>query len=448
MAIYEIPRDFDTNAITDWNLDESKISSFKTIDNYSDRIVELRKKSQYLQNLSIEDVLFFFDSLTVHWLTDPELKFLGKFSSLGITFLINFLKKTNLQKLLAESLNDNIHFLDGFGKVENLDKYLMVQPKGVITHWLAGNVPVLGMISLLQGTLSKNSNVIKLPRENGLVLPLMAKDIAEYECISQSGTIRGREILDSCIFVYCDREDKEGQETLSINSDVRVAWGGREAVENVMTLPRKYGTDDIIFGPKYSFAVVARDSFQADKLNDLAYKLALDASVFEQQGCNSPHTVFVERGGQISPIEFAEALAKSMDEVLKRIPKNQISADEAYTIVNIRSEYSFLGRVFSSKGTEWSVIYSDEQGLADACYSRIIFVRPVENIEEVLEFIQPKNHQTLGLCINENDKLEFAQKATARGIERVTEIGKMSIYDYPWDGMFPINHFVRWVSVY
>jgi len=52
----------------------------------------------------------------------------------------------------------------------------------------------------------------------------------------------------------------------------------------------------------------------------------------------------------------------------------------------------------------------------------------------------------LGMCIAECEKLEFSKKVTRRGIERVTELGKMSSFDYPWDGMFPIDRFVRWVS--
>ena len=103
-------------------------------------------------------------------------------------------------------------------------------------------------------------------------------------------------------------------------NDVRIAWGGREAVETVMSLPRRYGTDDIIFGPKYSFAAVGKNSFDSDKLDDLTYRLALDASIFEQQGCNSPHTVFIEEGSEITPLIFAQNLADAMEKVLKRIP--------------------------------------------------------------------------------------------------------------------------------
>ncbi|MBC8484927.1 MAG: acyl-CoA reductase, partial [Bacteroidetes bacterium] len=106
-----------------------------------------------------------------------------------------------------------------------------------------------------------------------------------------------------------------------------------------------------------------------------------------------------------------------------------------------------MGQVFSSKGTEWTVIYSEEKGLAEACYSRTIFVRPIDNLSDILDFIEHNKHQTLGLSIRECEKYKFAKEATKSGIERITELGKMSAFDYPWDGMFPINRYVRWVSL-
>jgi hypothetical protein len=448
MVIYKVPhhnlKDYPDSS---WDLDNRVLSVKNGINNYKELVSEIRTHAVYIRDLPIETLLDFFDSLAIYWLTDPNSRFLGSFSNLGVNFLINFVRKSNLTNLLKQSLNGNINFLDSFVEIPELQKNYMAHPRGVITHWLAGNVPVLGMISLVQGIISKNANVIKLSKENGLVLPFMAAEIAKHEFKSDKISIKGIDILKSCLFVYCDKDDHDAQNTLSVYSDVRVAWGGREAVESVMSLPRKYGTDDVIFGPKYSFALVGRDSFDSSELEDMAYRLALDTSIFEQQGCNSPHTVFIEKGGHTSPLEFAKALEKAMDKVLKRIPKNPVSADEAYNIVNIRNEYSFTGQVFSSKGTEWTVIYSEDKGLADACYSRVIFVRPVDDKNEILEYIEPKKHQTMGICIEEYEKLEFSKKATQKGIERVTELGKMSSFDYPWDGMFPINRFLRWVSV-
>ena len=447
MPISYIPIDLNIDNHNNWDINDNEISKFGLIENYESHIKELRSSSEYLKSLPVEMILNYFDSLALHWLKDKDNRFLTHFSKLGVSFLVNFIRRTNLEALLQESLHGNICFLDDFNKVLSINKKMMAHPRGVITHWLAGNVPVLGMISLIQGMITKNINVIKLPKKNGLVLPLMVSQIANFNFITGDITIKGKDLFKSCSFVYCDKDDKNGQECLSVNSNVRVAWGGREAVETVMSLPRRFGTDDVIFGPKYSFAAIGRNSFLESELKDITYKLAMDISVFEQQGCNSPHTVFIEKGGKVAPLDFCKALATSMQDVLKRIPKNPVSANEAYAIVNTRSEYSFSGQVFSSKGTEWTVIYSEEKSLAKACYQRIIFVRPVNNLSEILNYIEEKAHQTIGLCINEGEKKDFAKGATERGIERITDIGKMSYFDYPWDGMFPINRFVRWVSL-
>ena len=447
MTIYQIPYDLNRADYPSWDLENETLIKFNRIDNYEAIIIDIKEKSEYLNNLSIEHILEFFNSLATEWLINPESKFLKYFSSMGASFLINFIKRSNLEPLLSESLNNNINYIDNFIYNENLQRKIMAHPKGVITHWLAGNVPVLGMISLIQGIVTKNTNVIKLPKAGGLILPFMAGQIAKHSHDTGKFLISISDIMSSCQFVYCDRIDKAAQKTLSINSDIRVAWGGREAVESVMSLPRKYGTEDVIFGPKYSFALIGKDSFQKEELNEIAYKLAVDVSVFEQQGCNSPHTVFYQSGGNISALEFTKALAEAMERILKRIPKNIVSADEASNVVNIRAEYSFTGRVFSSKCTEWTVIFSDDSGFADASYSRTIFVRPIANLIEVLDCIEHKKYQTIGLCLNSDIKEKFANDATSRGIERITELGKMSIYDYPWDGMFPMDRFIRWVSL-
>ena len=50
--------------------------------------------------------------------------------------------------------------------------------------------------------------------------------------------------------VYFDRNNNLAQEYFSNISNVRVAWGGMDAVESVMNTKRNYGTEDVIFGPK------------------------------------------------------------------------------------------------------------------------------------------------------------------------------------------------------
>ena len=53
----------------------------------------------------------------------------------------------------------------------------------------------------------------------------------------------------------------------------------------------------------------------------------------------------------------------------------------------------------------------------NTCYQRIIFVRPVNNLSEILNYIEEKAHQTIGLCINEGEKKDFAKSCDVMSTE-------------------------------
>lgn len=426
-----------------WSIDKTNLSVLQPIFDYKKAIAELRENAHWLQETPIEDLVDFFDSLAEHGLA-KKAAWLRKFQVLGTPFLIPFLKKNNLRRLLSASLHGNLSYLDTFVEMPEIGKKVMAQPRGLATHWIAGNVLILGIISLVQGILSKNANVIKVPADHGLILPEFFFNIADFRL--KKNCLSGTHILSTVLFVYCEKEDLESQELMSLNTDTRVIWGGKDAVNNVLALPKNSYTQDIVFGPKYSLAVIGRDSFEAKDLNTIACNLALDASLFEQRACSSPHAVFIEEGGKVAPLDFAKALARGMEKVLRRYPKTMVTADEAYSVVTVRSESLLSGEVFSSKGTEWTVIYSKEKDWTEPCTSRVVFVRPVADVNEVIRLVD-RRLQTLGLLLDDKRKIAFAKEVTARGIERITDIGKMNMFDYPWDGMFPLERLIRWVSL-
>ena len=114
MSIFYIPKNLDIDDYKDWDINDEVISKFETIENYENHIKELRSSSKYLKSLPIKLILNFFDSLSIHWLTDENSKFLNYFSQLGVSFLINFFKRNNLEQFFKESLHGNIHCLDDF----------------------------------------------------------------------------------------------------------------------------------------------------------------------------------------------------------------------------------------------------------------------------------------------------------------------------------------------
>ena len=55
--------------------------------------------------------------------------------------------------------------------------------------------------------------------------------------------------------------------------------------------------------------------------------------------------------------------------------------------------------------------------------------------------------QTIGLALEGKKKLDFAKEAANKGIVRCPEIGFMTHFDSPWDGMFAIDRLIRWTSL-
>ena len=427
-----------------WDIGDDLLSVSGRIADLEVETSRLRENALALGGLSASTLLDFFDGCRA------RLGVAGRSqeSSIpGVAYLYYFLARSSLRRLLESGLRGDIRHLDGFSRMESLGKKVMAMPRGLVTHWLAGNVPALGLISLVQGLLTKNANIIKLPRRNGLALPAVFREIRGFDLKTGWGSgLSGKTVVDAVMFVYCEPGDSDAHAALSRESDVRVAWGGREAVESITRLPRKLGSEDVIFGPRYSLAVVGREALSTAGRDKLAEKLALDASVFDQRGCSSPHAAFVERGGGMSPLEFARALASAMAKTLKRVPKAAAEPGDAYAVASVRAAYTLTGEVFSSAGTEWTVVYSEERGPVQACGSRVVFVRPVDHVRDAAEFLTPEV-QTVGLALGEPRRTEFALMAAARGVSRIMPIGSMSLYDYPWDGLFLMDRLVRWVSL-
>ena len=48
---------------------------------------------------------------------------------------------------------------------------------------------------------------------------------------------------------------------------------------------------------------------------------------------------------------------------------------------------------------------------------------------------------------NSEKKERIAKKLSYLGIDRICEVGKMHEFTIPWDGIFPLNRLVRWVSL-
>ncbi len=400
-------------------------------------IDNITKQRRWLHSQQIDDLLEFFDKLGHFW-AEKYSKEIGVNSK----HLITYLSKENLGKKLDIALRGNRNVLEKFVDLSDPELMFHAQPRGIIVHWIAGNVDILGVFSVVQALITKNVSIIKAPSKFELLLKLV-ESIKEIK----TEKISGFDLLRCIEIVYVDRNDLHNQELLSKNADVRIAWGGEEAVNSITSLPKSPFTEDIIYGPKYSYAIVDEQSLLQNS-EKIAQRIAIDVSMFDQYACSSPHTIFVESDNNEILDDFVKKIAKSLDDVNRiLIPKKEIEPKKALEILDIRTEYRIKGNIISSKGTEWTVISSDESNLAKPTFSRVIHVRKLD-IKKLLEENLSRKIQTIAIVMEQKKRYEIIDKLTLLAGDRCPNVGNMSLFDSPWDGMFGMDRMVRWVTTY
>ena len=420
--------------------------SLKPIDKIDTIFKELKNNQKWLADQPTEAIIGLINLARKQWLTSPKLE---KYRDTGLNFLHDWCDPARLSALLNSSLKGHAGHMDSFIPREDIShSSLKALPRGIVSHWLSGNVPLLGMFALIQSILTKNANILKVSANESQALPVLLETFKDLKYTTPGGySIDGNELLKTLSVVYFDRNQTNIANTFSKNADVRIAWGGREAIESVCSLPKKYTCQDILYGPKISMMVIGKDALDSEKsIRKLVRRAATDCSVFDQYACASPHCIFIEKGGQVTPKEFAEKLSMAMEKALVRLPTNLPDVGQLNKIRYKIAEYGFIGEYWHDKNFTWTVLYDEDASLDDPTYQRVVTVKAVDNIYDVINNVN-EDIQTVGLAMAGDKKLDFANKIMSKGAARCPDIGFMTHFDSPWDGIFAIDRLIRWVSL-
>jgi len=403
----------------------------------------LKSRQEWLQDQPVEAIIGLVGEVAKRWSSDPKLM---RIKDRGLLFLSTWCDEKHLRSVANMGLRGNIGYMDRFLPFPDSDKHcLKANSRGLVCHWLAGNVQILGMFALVQSIISKNVNLLKVSsRDDGVFTDILNEFEGVEYTTSDGYTIKGDDLLKTISVVYFNRyADKLGEE-MSKQADVRIAWGGRESVETVSGYPARYDAETVIFGPKLSYSVIAKEELSSvQEAKKLARKVSVDVSVFDQTGCASPHNLYVEEGGTVSPEEFIDIVGDSMRKTELQIPKPLISPEQVSQIHSIRGVYDFKGSVKGSETMSWTLLLDDLDEIDKPVYSRVLFVHKVKSIFDSLKYID-ENTQTIGIAAPEEKALAFATEATKRGVMRLPLIGRMLNFEMPWDGIFLFDRLVKW----
>ncbi|MEP6669577.1 MAG: acyl-CoA reductase [Chthoniobacter sp.] len=314
----------------------------------------------------------------------------------------------------AEALDDFQPYGDHFAKA--------VGP-ATILHIISGNTPAAGFQSLMRGLLLGSHNLCKIPT-NGLM------EIQEF-----------RRLLPEDLAARVEIKRELTEEWLE-KADAVIVFGNDHTLAQIRSRIRP-GQLFVGHGHRLSFGVVFDDPDFSS-----AAGAARDASIFDQQGCLSPHVFFVAQ----EPLAYAAKLAAEMERVHANEPRGALSISDANAIRQERADLAFRlandepVAVFESvNSTGWTVAFDATPGFPRSPLNRFIFVKPFpEDFAGTLAPVRPH----LSCAGMWPPTIENARKLADLGVSRICPVGRMQLPPATWhqDGQQVLGPLVRWID--
>ncbi len=136
------------------------------------------------------------------------------------------------------------------------------------------------------------------------------------------------------------------ENVLFAEADCVTATGDDETLDKIRKrLPLK--TNFIGYGHRVSFGFVAHEVLYSSRAKKIISAVAADIVAWNQLGCLSPHVIYVQPGGEISPEHFAQLLAEELDRREQIEPRGELPTEHAAAIASRRSIYEVRGGAFA-----------------------------------------------------------------------------------------------------
>lgn len=246
---------------------------------------------------------------------------------------------------------------------------------GIVAVVSAGNIPGVALFPAVAALLAGSGVLIKTAGAEPWLMPAWAealgdRDEAAAEALLVMNWAGGREPL----------EDR-----LLGAADLILAFGHDETMS---ALSRRFPGLALAFGTGLSFGLV-----NADRVDDRdgLIELARDVALWDQQGCLSPHGVWVV-GGRADAERVAAHLAAALAVIEREWPRGRISPEEAGHLRSWRAELEarrLAGEPIAcfapGESLAWTVWTADDPALKTSPLNRSLWVSSIRGRSDLAE---------------------------------------------------------------
>ncbi len=313
-----------------------------------------------------------------------------------------------------------------------------VLPLGVLFHIAPGNMPGLPVYTVLEGLLTGNINLLKLPHgDKGLSLmafkllveqePLLAPYIHAFDLPSgQTGDMK----------------------ILADLADGLVTWGGDGAIQAARTLAGP-GCKLVEWGHRLSFAYISGYEDEPAELSALAAHIAATG----QRLCSSCQTIFLDTEDREVGTAFCRKFLPYLEAAAAGSPGPGAGAMASLSGHTALLERIVDGRaqgeaLFRGKGCGLILRPDHELELSPMERNVLVKLLPQKDLLPTLRR-QKGRLQTAGLLCTPEKRDELTELLARAGLTRITRAGTMSAA-FPGeahDGEYPLRRYLRIVDV-
>ena len=316
----------------------------------------------------------------------------------------------------------------------------------LLVHFAGGSLPNPPLMSIVLGLLSRSAQFVKCASGQAFLPRMFAHSLYDAEpklgaCLEIAEWRGGTDLLERELFSEADCVTATGSDetlgAIKARLPARVRFLG--------------------YGHKVSFGYIAHDALTRTGLQKLIARAAHDVVAWNQLGCLSPHLIYVENGGGVSPEQFAELLARELEAREATHPRGKLSDQEAAAIASrrafyeVRAAHSPETKIWCSSGsTAWTVVFESDPQFQRSCLNRFVYVKAVSELDQVFQAadVVCGKVSTVGLAAPEDRAQELANRLARWGVSRICPLGKMQSPPLTWrhDGRPALGDLVSWTD--
>jgi hypothetical protein len=421
-----------------------------------------RNRERYLWNRSTESLIKVLSDVADGWLQaeNPFRKlalelgpaqtgFPRETLARGLDNFFSQLARDNFHALLAQEFGDSkrTDAMSATPVEQKQNRLAIINAPEFQVHIAAGNIPNPTLMSMVFGLLARSAQFVKCASGASFLPRLFAHSIYDADaklgaCLEVSEWRGGNAVLESALFA---------------EADCVTATGGDETLAAVRAqLPVKIRF--LGYGHRVSFGFVAGEVLYGSRAKKIVAAVVDDVVAWNQLGCLSPHVIYIQLGGEVSPEYFAQLLSEELERREQIEPRGELPAEHAAAIATRRGIYEVRAahspgttqHWCSKDSTAWTVVYEADARFQISCLNRFIYVKAVADLTSALQGADDIRGKvsTVGIAVPEEKAQEIATQLARWGATRICPLGQMQNPPLAWrhDGRPALGDLVTWTD--